>query len=47
MDMNARISLGSAFAAAEAAGRRLSYEEAMVEVRGWLENPNTAPNHSP
>jgi hypothetical protein len=44
---NARIALGSAFATAEAAGRCLSYEEAMVEVRAWLENPETLSNHSP
>ncbi len=29
---------GPAFAAAEAAGRALSYEEAIAETRAWLEN---------
>ena len=34
----AREALGDApFAAAEAAGRALSYEEALVEARGWLD----------
>jgi hypothetical protein len=29
--------LGAAFAAAESAGRALSYEEAIAEARTWLE----------
>jgi hypothetical protein len=34
----ARSALGpEAFGAAEAAGRALSYEEAIAETRGWLE----------
>jgi hypothetical protein len=35
----ARVSLGSAaFGAAEVAGRGRTYDEAMTEVRAWLEN---------
>jgi hypothetical protein len=38
-----RESLGTqAFAAAEAAGRALSYDEATTEVRAWLNQPSGA-----
>ncbi len=43
----ARETMGpDAFAAAEAAGRALSYEEATVEVRVWLANRATADKHA-
>ena len=35
----ARTALGDAFVAAESGGRALRYEEALAEVRTWLQNP--------
>src|SRR5206468_11311641 len=42
-----RASLGAAFDGAEATGRRLSYEDAMTEVRAWLKSNAAAINRSP
>ena len=44
---NARGALGTAFSVAETEGRRLSYEDAMVQTRTWLEKGQSPANHSP
>jgi hypothetical protein len=35
------------FAAAEAAGRALGYDEALAETRAWLENVSRCSPHPP